>query len=172
MMITTKSIPSGRKNTTEPSRTPMRTRPKGVRKEPRIEKKNARIKGYGSSNHVHVFAACVIVASTFAIAMAGMDAMTPIAREYVRLVLALGQHDKDYVDAYYGPDDLTKEADSATLTLDAIGAGVTSLQAQVRGLRPPADELGPLRHQYLEKPLSAMSAPVRMLKRESPSFDQ
>src|SRR5258708_36144244 len=116
MMITTKSIPSGRKNTTEPSRTPMRTRPKGVRKEPRMEKKNARIKGYGSSNHVHVFAACVILMSTFAIGMAGTDAMAPIAREYVRLGLALGQHDKGYVDAYYGPDDLKKQAESAKLT--------------------------------------------------------
>src|SRR5258708_24109838 len=98
MMITTKSIPSGRKNTTEPSRTPMRTRPKGVRKVPRMEKKNARIKGYGSSNHVHVFAACVIVTSTFVIGMAGAAAMAPIAREYVRLGLPLGQHAPDYVD--------------------------------------------------------------------------
>jgi len=26
-----------------------------------------------------------------------------IAERYVHLVLALGQHDSDYVDAYYGP---------------------------------------------------------------------
>ena len=36
------------------------------------------------------------------------DAMSKIAHDYVRLVLALGQHDKDYVDAYYGPADIKK----------------------------------------------------------------
>src|ERR687891_495598 len=30
-------------------------------------------------------------------------AMNRAAEEYVRLVLAVGEHDADYVDAYYGP---------------------------------------------------------------------
>ena len=137
-----------------------------------MEKKNARINGYGSSNHVRVLAACVIVASTLTIGVADTDAMATIAREYVRLVLALGQHDRDYVDAYYGPDDLKKEADSAKLTFDAIGAGTTSVLAQVRRVPPAADELGRLRQQYLEKQLSAMGARVRMLKGERLSFDE
>lgn len=98
--------------------------------------------------------------------------MTKIAREYVRLVLAMGQHDKDYVDAYYGPDDIKKEAEGAKLTLDAIGAGVKSLQGQVAGLTVPAGELERLRHQYLEKQLTAISARVRMLKGERLSFDE
>ena len=29
--------------------------------------------------------------------------MNALAERYVKLVLALGQHDVDYVDAYYGP---------------------------------------------------------------------
>jgi hypothetical protein len=140
-----------------------------------MEKKNARTRGYGSSNRVR--AACVVVACTFTIGLAAEqrsapDAMSQIAREYVRLVLALGQHDKDYVDAYYGPDDLKKEADSAKLTLDAIAARVTSLQAQVRRVPRPADELGRLRQQYLEKQLSAMGARIRMLKGARLSFDE
>jgi hypothetical protein len=98
--------------------------------------------------------------------------MTQIAREYVRLVLAMGQHDKDYVDAYYGPEDLKKEAEAAKLTLDGIAAGVKGLQTQVAGLPSPADELGRLRHQYLEKQLAAMAARVRMLKGERLSFDE
>ena len=98
--------------------------------------------------------------------------MAKIAREYVRLVLALGQHDKDYVDAYYGSEDLKKEAEGAKLTLDAIGTGVKALQAQVAGVPAPADELGRLRHQYLEKQLAAMSARGRMLKGERLSFDE
>jgi len=98
--------------------------------------------------------------------------MAQIAREYVRLVLAIGQHDKDYVDAYYGPDDLKKEAERAKLSLDAIAAGVKGLQAQIAGATPEADELPRLRHQYLEKQLSAMGARVRMLKGERLSFDE
>jgi hypothetical protein len=98
--------------------------------------------------------------------------MAKIAREYVRLVLSMGRHDKDYVDAYYGPDDLKKEAERAQLTLDAIGAGVKALQAQLAGVPLAADELGRLRQQYLEKQLSAMSARVRILKGERLSFDE
>jgi hypothetical protein len=98
--------------------------------------------------------------------------MTTIAREYVRLVLAMGQHDKDYVDAYYGPEDLKKEAESAKLTLDAIAAGAKQLQTRVTGVPLPADELGRLRHGYLEKQLSAIAARVRMLKGERLSFDE
>jgi hypothetical protein len=33
------------------------------------------------------------------------QAMNDVAERYVRLVLALGQHDPDYVDAFYGPAD-------------------------------------------------------------------
>jgi hypothetical protein len=119
---------------------------------------------------------CLIVgwtlaASTFTMPAAAQDEMAKIAREYVRLVLAMGQHDKDYVDAYYGPDELKKEAERANLTLDAIGAGVKSLQAQVGNVPRGADEIGRLRHQYLDKQLSAMSARVRMLEGERLSFD-
>ena len=112
-----------------------------------------------------------VAASTFTMPAAAQDQMAKIAREYVRLVLALGQHDKDYVDAYYGPDEIKKEAERAALTLDAIGAGVSSLAAQVGRVPPGPDEIGRLRHQYLEKQLSAMSARVRMLKGERLSFD-
>jgi hypothetical protein len=57
--------------------------------------------------------AVLLVALTFATyaqqgraAGGNTDAMAQISREYVRLVLAMGAHDKDYVDAYYGPDDV------------------------------------------------------------------
>ena len=100
------------------------------------------------------------------------DPMAKVAREYVRLVLAMGQHDKDYVDAYYGPDDLKKEAEGAKLTLDAIGAGVKTLETQIAAVPVSADELGRLRVQYLEKQLSAMGARVRMLKGQRLSFDE
>ena len=115
---------------------------------------------------------CLCGTLTLSAAVQRADPMSKIAREYVRLVLAMGQHDKDYVDAYYGPDDIKREAESAKLALDAIGAGVKSLRAQVAAVPPAADELGRLRHQYLEKQLAAMSARVRMLGGERLTFDQ
>jgi hypothetical protein len=101
------------------------------------------------------------------------DPMAQISREYVRLVLAMGAHDKDYVDAYYGPDDLKTEAEKAKLSLDDIGKSVARLSDWLKGV-PAAgrDELSQLRHQYLEKQLAAMSARVRMLKGERLSFDE
>ena len=39
--------------------------------------------------------------------------MSLLAERYVRLVLALGQHDADYVDAYYGPPEWRREAEAA-----------------------------------------------------------
>jgi hypothetical protein len=101
------------------------------------------------------------------------DRMATISREYVRLVLALGKHDADYVDAYYGPDDIKREAEAANLSLDAIAKSVGTLIEWVKGV-PAAgnDELSRLRHQYLEKQLGAMAARVRMLKGERFSFDE
>ena len=37
---------------------------------------------------------------------------TQLRSEYVKLVLAMGQHDADYVDAYYGPAEWKKEAEA------------------------------------------------------------
>ena len=97
--------------------------------------------------------------------------MATIARDYVRLVLALGKHDGDYVDAYYGPEELKKEAEAAALGLDAIGQQAAALADRVRRMPAADDELPALRRQYLEKQLGAMSARVRMLKGERLSFD-
>ena len=38
----------------------------------------------------------------------------------MKLVLALGQHDADYVDAYYGPPEWRKEAEAAKRPLAEI----------------------------------------------------
>jgi len=118
-------------------------------------------------------ATAVAAATTVAAAQSKTVSMAQIAREYVRLVLALGHHDADYVDAYYGPADIKSEADSAKLTVDDIGRTVNTVSEWIKGV--PADgrdELSQLRHQYLLKQLSALSARVRMLKGERLSFDE
>jgi hypothetical protein len=99
------------------------------------------------------------------------DPMSTISRDYVRLVLALGKHDRDYVDAYYGPDDLKKDAEAAGLGLDAIGQAAASLVERVKKMPAGSDELSALRRHYLETQLGAMRARVRMLKGERLTFD-
>jgi hypothetical protein len=102
--------------------------------------------------------------------------MAEIARQYVRLVLAMGAHDEDYVDAYYGPPSLRLEAEGARLSLDAIGKTVGSLAQWLKGVpaapRGESDELAHLRRQYLDRQLAALSARIRMLAGERMSFDE
>jgi hypothetical protein len=100
------------------------------------------------------------------------EPMAQISHDYVRLVLALGAHDRDYVDAYYGPADIKTEAEQAKLSLDDIGKNAKALGEQLKGAPAAGDELSRLRHQYLEKQLAAMTARVRMLKGERLSFDE
>ncbi len=49
------------------------------------------------------FIALAVVAGLASMSVMGADVMSPLAERYVRLVLAVGQHDPDFVDAYYGP---------------------------------------------------------------------
>ncbi len=108
--------------------------------------------------------------------------MDTIAEQYVKLVLAMGQHDKDYVDAYYGPPEWKKDADTAKIDLDTIASRARTLAADLdqhqaagqtasgRG-KSADDELSRLRVQYLTRQLSALSARVRILNGERLSFD-
>jgi hypothetical protein len=98
--------------------------------------------------------------------------MDTIAEAYVKLVLALGQHDPGYVDAYYGPPAWKAEAASAGLDLDAIGSSVASMSTFLAHEPVPSDEMQKLRLLYLQRQLSAMAARVRMLNGERFSFDE
>ena len=57
------------------------------------------------------------------------DAMNGVAERYAHLVLALGQHDPDYVDAFYGPAEWKAQAEKEKKSLDAIGAEAAKLNA-------------------------------------------
>ena len=106
------------------------------------------------------------------------DDMNAVAEGYAHLVLALGQHDPDYVDAFYGPPEWKTQAEKEKKSLDAIGKEANELIAAINGnashsdaATAPADEMLKLRREYLQKQISALAARVRMLKGEKLKFD-
>ena len=98
--------------------------------------------------------------------------MNEIAERYVKLVLALGRHDADYVDAYYGPAQWKADADGAIVPLDELAGRGRALLDTVTRLPVPPAELDRLRRQYLERQLSALNTRIRMLKGERLTFDE
>src|SRR5215471_5240743 len=102
------------------------------------------------------------------------DDMDAVAERYAHLVLALGQHDPDYVDAFYGPAEWKTQAEKEKKSLDAIGTEAAELIAALAKTPDAAtsgDEMLKLRSEYLQKQVSALAARVRMLKGEKLKFD-
>src|ERR1044071_1589494 len=60
--------------------------------------------------------------------------MNQIAERYVKLVLKVGQHDADYVDAYYG-DPAWKPA-GAPAALETLAAEAKQIAADLTQLKP------------------------------------
>jgi hypothetical protein len=98
--------------------------------------------------------------------------MDTMAEEYVKLVLALGQHDSDYVDAYYGPPEWKAEAAKARIDLGALGVRATALSATLARQPVPSGQMERLRLQYLQRQVAALGARVRILKGERLTFDE
>lgn len=99
------------------------------------------------------------------------------AETYVRLVLALGQHDANFVDAYYGPPALRQEAARDAWTLADINKRAAVLEVDLRRLpalagEPPEIELHTLRRAYLARQLNALRARVSMLQGKRYPFDE
>ena len=99
--------------------------------------------------------------------------MNALADRYVRLVLAVGQHDPSFVDAYYGPPDWkTAVAAAGKRPLAELLAEATAIQHGVAEVAPPSDDMGRLRREYLLKQAGAVGARIRMLQGVRMSFDE
>ena len=90
----------------------------------------------------------------------------------MKLVLAMGQHDADYVDAYYGPPEWKNAAAKEKRTLDVIRADAGRLREALDKIPAPADEPDRLRRESLTKQLSSLEARARILKGERLKFDE
>lgn len=83
---------------------------------------------------------CLLV--LIAAACTGAAATTPLddaARDYVRLALEIGTHEKDYVDAYYGPREWKTEAEAHPRTTPELKAEADRIRSGLSAI-----DTGPL----------------------------
>jgi hypothetical protein len=105
--------------------------------------------------------------------LAQVAPMNRLGEEYVRLVLALGEFDPDFVDAYYGPVEWRQQAERAKMSLRIIDEQAVLLARQLSASAPRGgDEMGRLRHQYVTRQLEALRTRVRMLSGRTLKFDE
>ena len=99
-----------------------------------------------------------------------------VAEEYVKLTLALGLHDKDYVDAYLGPEEWKTEAEEQALAVADVGARAAELLEGLRAVAPATDvedaDLEKARKHNLERTIESLITRTRMLTGEKLSFDE
>ena len=102
--------------------------------------------------------------------------MNETATSYVKLVLAVGQHDADYVDAFYGPPEWRQEAEARKQPLPEIRREAEALITAIGTQQPAAGgtdaELLRLRHVYLTRQLQSVVARIDLLAGKKMSFDE
>jgi hypothetical protein len=102
-----------------------------------------------------------------------LSVLNRIAEAYVRLVLSVGHHDGDYVDAYYGPPEWKAQVDAEIPGLDTIKKRASAALAELRTVAEARlDEVPRLRQTYLAKQLEALIARVNILSGSKLSFDE
>src|SRR5215204_6878608 len=109
--------------------------------------------------HKYAFLLLMLALAGGVVTMAGQtqapDPYRTVAEQYVKLVLAVGQHDGDYVDAFYGPPEWRQEAEAGKkplATIDAQAAAAETALAAVVVKPDPADaEMWTLRKQFLTR---------------------
>ncbi|HEX5069837.1 MAG TPA: hypothetical protein VFV78_06435 [Vicinamibacterales bacterium] len=116
-------------------------------------------------------AVTILLAACTAAPPASSPTMNDIAERYVRLALAIGQHDENFVDAYYGNPAWKPTA--APVPLADLAARAEHLRGDLENIKPaPGDgDLERLRHTYLDKQLAAVQAKLAMLMGNRLSFD-
>jgi hypothetical protein len=91
------------------------------------------------------------------------------AEQYVKLGLELGEYDKDYVDAYLGPDEWKKNAKTQLRSKQQLAEDISQLLHNLETLDIAKQELK-LRHKALFRNVRAMDVRARMLVGETFSF--
>jgi hypothetical protein len=92
-----------------------------------------------------------------------------LATDYVKLCLYAGNHDPDFVDAYYGPDSL-RPAD--TIAIDVIIQRAEKIKSDLAESDIKKDTQGNYRVTMLQKQLTALITRMQIISGKSFSFDE
>lgn len=92
-----------------------------------------------------------------------------LATDFVKLALAVGEHDPAFVDAYHGPAEWAEAAKAEARSLDALEADARSLIARFDGL---PDTERDARAELLRKQAIAAYTRIRMARGEHFTFDE
>ena len=100
--------------------------------------------------------------------------MSNLSERYVKLVLAVGVHDADYVDAYYGPPEWRSAAAEQRRSIAELDADAAAWLRELADevLPPGGDELERLRRLYLKTQVESLRARLKMLRGERLTFDE
>lgn len=98
-------------------------------------------------------------------------ALDAAAEKYVKLSLAMGQYDRDFVDAYYGPTEWKTEAESSPMPFESIHPAADALLAEVQAISG-GDEMQQLRKNYLQQQLESMIGRFKILEGKPLTFDE
>jgi hypothetical protein len=99
------------------------------------------------------------------------DSLDAIARDYVALILEIGEREPGYVDAYYGPPEWAETAKANPRALPQLIQGAATLTERLDALSTRgADSATVQRKAYLLAHVSAASARLRMLSGEKMGF--
>lgn len=125
----------------------------------------------------HINTASILLCLTFlffytAVSQRKIITMDDIAQQYVKLILDIGQHDPDFVDAYYGPKEWQETSKRMKYELTALKDRTDAISNRLKRIRVPRrDPSSTLRKTYLQKQLSAAYAKIEMLSGTKYSFD-
>jgi hypothetical protein len=99
------------------------------------------------------------------------DSLDSIARDYVKLQLAIGEKEEGYIDAYYGPPEWQAEAKTTTYSLPDLAARAAVLTVRLQSVADRRlDPLELRRRDFLLAQLRAASTRLRMIQGEKLPF--
>jgi hypothetical protein len=119
-----------------------------------------------------------------ALAASGLAAAEPspltldqVSDSYVEVALAIGEHDPNYVDAYYGPEETRTKVKAASEDLATLTRRVSELVAAAAAVPWPAAGdadagMRALRLDYLRHQLASAAARIELLRGRKMSFDE
>ena len=108
------------------------------------------------------------------IAFSGKEKLDRLAQQYVRLGLNIGQYDKDFVDAYYGPDSLQPQTPKlAVFPKDSLLASVDRLVSELRKfITEEKNDTLAARANWIAHQLTAYGRRIKIFSGEYASFDE